>query len=182
MKNILFIFVLFFSSTAFAQSNEFSEVFNRINQIRKQHNLKTLKIHHKLNQAAQSQSDWMASVRRMDHLREQPASFEEYKNCDFHPAHRVIKTGYFNFDDLFNLKQIPNGVVVEAKPEADNVNEIIARGVGGPEIYSPQRVVVGWMNSPGHRQVILTPRYKECGIGITFRQGETYWCVVFANR
>ena len=181
MKNIL-IFVLFFVPN-FSFADEFSEVFTRINQIRKNHNLKFVSINPKLNQAAQSQANWMAQVGRMDHLREQPSSFEEYKTCNFHPAHRVVNSGYFTFEELFNLRQIPNGVVVDPKPTADNnVNEIIARGVGGPEVYSPARVVNGWMHSPGHKKVILTPHYKEIGVGITFKQGETYWCVVFANR
>ena len=31
-----------------------------------------------------------------------------------------------------------------------------------------ERAVTGWMNSPGHRQNILTPRYEIEGIGVAF--------------
>lgn len=34
--------------------------------------------------------------------------------------------------------------------------------------------VQGWMNSPGHRENILRPEYRETGIGI-WQQGNTYY-------
>lgn len=32
----------------------------------------------------------------------------------------------------------------------------------------------GWMNSPGHRENILRPEFRETGIGV-WRQGNTYY-------
>jgi len=34
--------------------------------------------------------------------------------------------------------------------------------------------VQGWMDSPGHRENILRPEYRETGIGV-WRTGNTYY-------
>jgi uncharacterized protein YkwD len=39
---------------------------------------------------------------------------------------------------------------------------------------SPQAVVDGWMNSPGHCQNIMSPGFKAIGVGYAFRSGSTY--------
>ena len=42
-------------------------------------------------------------------------------------------------------------------------------------IPQPDKAAVqGWMNSPGHRENILRPEYRETGIGI-WRKGNTYY-------
>ncbi len=53
---------------------------------------------------------------------------------------------------------------------------------------TPEDAVKGWMNSPGHRQNILNPEYKEIGIGYYFLANDTgnvnykhYWTQVFAT-
>lgn len=48
---------------------------------------------------------------------------------------------------------------------------------------SPQAVVTGWMNSPGHRQNILNPNYTEIGVG--YAAGGSYrhyWTQEFIRR
>ena len=42
---------------------------------------------------------------------------------------------------------------------------------------SPEEVVNGWMNSPGHRAAILTPETKEIGVGFEIDDvtGGSYW-------
>jgi uncharacterized protein YkwD len=45
-------------------------------------------------------------------------------------------------------------------------------------------MIDGWRNSPGHRRAILTPEFKEIGIGTACtneQDYDTYWCVVFAR-
>ena len=46
---------------------------------------------------------------------------------------------------------------------------------------SPEEVVDGWMNSPGHRKAILTPETKEIGVGFEIDDvsGQTYWIQAF---
>jgi uncharacterized protein YkwD len=42
---------------------------------------------------------------------------------------------------------------------------------------SVAQVMVGWMNSPGHRANILNATYTEIGVGVS----GNYWCTVFAR-
>lgn len=184
MKTLFCFLFLFFCSSSFA-ADLYSEVYYKINAIRKQHGLVTLSHNNQLQSAAQSQSDWMAKVQRMDHLRDYPSSFEEYKVSNYHPANRVINSGYFKFEDLFSVRTGQTGVAIDPLPAAnENVSEIIAMGRSADsKAYNTNIIVQGWMRSPGHKKVILTPNFKEMGIGISsIRTGEVYWCVVFANR
>jgi hypothetical protein len=120
----------------------------------------------------------------MDHLREPAGSFKEFVGGDFHPSNRVVKSGYFAFEELYRVEINQGGAVVHPLPAAnENVGEIIAKGWGGDGAYDHNRVVVGWMNSPGHRREILKAPYREMGVAVCSpRHGETYWCVVFAYR
>ena len=45
-------------------------------------------------------------------------------------------------------------------------------------------VVSGWMNSPGHRANILSPKYTEVGVGVVNGEGKfgTYWAEEFGAR
>jgi uncharacterized protein YkwD len=183
MKNILVLFLCLVPCVSLADDRE-TEVLRRINVVRRSHGLQPVTLEKRLVDAARSQSEWMASVGRMEHLRGEAKSFDEFRTGDFHPTNRVVQSGYFAFEDLYRLESLPNGVVVHPLPEAnEKVGEIIARGWGGHDSGSPARVVTGWMNSPGHRHEILKGQYREAGVGITSpRPGEYYWCVVFAYR
>jgi uncharacterized protein YkwD len=48
------------------------------------------------------------------------------------------------------------------------LGEVLWLGIG---VLPPERVVSDWMNSPGHRDVILSPTYTKAGSGCYFRQG-----------
>jgi uncharacterized protein YkwD len=59
------------------------------------------------------------------------------------------------------------------------VGENLAWGTGSRS--TPSSIVSAWMHSPGHRQNILSRRFREIGIGVTFdtptgsyRNGATY--------
>jgi uncharacterized protein YkwD len=47
---------------------------------------------------------------------------------------------------------------------------------------SPEKILDTWMNSPGHRETILSPLYSEVGVGLV-RGGECriYWTALFAR-
>ena len=185
-KILIILFFVLFSCEAVAQEllHLNKEIFYKINRIRNNNGLVTLKINQKLNLAADSQSDWMSQVRRMDHLRKMPDSFDKYKTCSYHPVNRVVKSGYYKFEDLFNTNYRNNHIVFEPKDIAKkNIGEIIAMSKAMDQSYNTNIIVTGWMNSPGHRKAILTPHYREMGIGISSpRYGEVYWCVVFATH
>uniref|UniRef100_A0ACD5GYD8 CAP domain-containing protein n=1 Tax=Desertifilum tharense IPPAS B-1220 TaxID=1781255 RepID=A0ACD5GYD8_9CYAN len=51
---------------------------------------------------------------------------------------------------------------------------------------TPEAVVTGWMNSPGHRENILNPNYRTIGVGYHFLANDTgqvnwnhYWTQMF---
>ena len=186
MRIFFFLVLLLCPFSEIFAGDLYYEIAHGINLIRVQNGLETLSVNRQLCSAAQSQSDWMARVRRMDHLRACPAKFDEFKVCNYHPVNRVINSGYFRFEDLFDLVYNPDGsgVVSNPKPIANtNIGEIIAAGRGqGPALYHSSVILRGWMNSPGHRKAILTSNFKEFGVGISGIPGEVYWCVVFANR
>lgn len=46
---------------------------------------------------------------------------------------------------------------------------------------SPQEVVTGWMNSPGHRANILNANFNKIGIGVYQSNGVYYWSQLFTN-
>lgn len=159
-------------------------VAKSINSIRESHGMRRLEANAHLQRAAESQALWMSGVGRMDHMREPARSFEEFLSCDHHPSNRVVKAGYFRFEELFRIDRNPNGATVVPLPAAnEQVGEIIARGVGGDDAYNYRTVVTGWMNSPGHRKEILKAPYREMGVHVCSpRHGETYWCVVFGYK
>lgn len=53
----------------------------------------------------------------------------------------------------------------------DNGGENIAVGYN-----SPQSVIEGWMNSPGHRVALLNTYSTHLGVGV-YKSGSTYYCV-----
>lgn len=47
---------------------------------------------------------------------------------------------------------------------------------------TPKDAVVGWMNSPPHKENILNPDYTEIGVGVRKNaKGEPYWTQVFGK-
>jgi uncharacterized protein YkwD len=46
---------------------------------------------------------------------------------------------------------------------------------------TPQEVVTGWMNSPGHRANILNANFNKIGIGVYQTNGVYYWTQLFTN-
>ena len=54
--------------------------------------------------------------------------------------------------------------------------ENIAKGFS-----SPEAVMEGWMNSPGHKANILSPYFSYIGVGCFMEDGDLYWTQVFAG-
>lgn len=183
MRNLLSVVLFLFGPCAFGSDLNLM-VAKSINSIRSSHGLAVLKANPNLTRAAESQALWMANVGRMDHMREPAKSFDEFLVCEHHPSNRVVKAGYFRFEELFRIERNPRGATVFPLEAAnEKVGEIIARGAGGPGAYDYRTVVKGWMNSPGHRREILKEPYREMGVHVCSpRHGETYWCVVFGYR
>ena len=183
MKTFFACFFLFVSSACIAAGPS-DMVFSGINSIRSGHGLGRLSREPRLEAAAKSHCLWMAKVGRMDHLRDYPKSYEDFLSCEYHPANRVVKSGYFSFEELFRSDTGKKGVFVVPLPAAnEKVGEIIAHGSGGAMAYDVRTCLDGWMRSPGHRAEILTEPYREMGVFVCSPSPNvTYWCVVFAYR
>lgn len=44
--------------------------------------------------------------------------------------------------------------------------EVLARATEGSAAATPRQVVARWMRSPSHRKVLLTPSFRDVGVGI----------------
>jgi len=185
MKILLFFIILFFScSDSFALSPQ-EQIFLLINQQRVANGLPKLKYNNKLEKAAQFHANWMAKVDKMEHLQDHlPTSYLEYRNSTHHSVNRIIKSGYFEFEDAFDVINYNNRMLVRKKIYADRMQgEVIARGENVRFMsYEKQIQVIvpGWMRSPGHKKEILS-NYKEMGVGYAIKNRNSYWCVNFGN-
>lgn len=186
-KLILILFLFVFSATSFA-GDIHDLTTNLINQQRRNNGLSPLTQNYQLQKAAQSHADWMAQVGRMEHVQEhdKPRSYAHHKVCDWIHINRIIKAGYFDYEDCFRAKHIPNGIVADTVPGVNNMSgEIIAAGWGvGNMGYSQQlqqHVVPGWMRNQGHRKEILTRNYEEMGVGYAVGAKGSFWCVTFGD-
>jgi len=184
LRPVVFAGCLLVAANAVAQEASFvRDVAQRLNQQRVQHRLQPLTYDGTLEKAAQAHAEWMARNHKMQHLQDAPRSLDEHRTCSQHPANRVVNAGYFGWDDLFRVETTQTGAVVHPKPGANQwVGEIIAEALNaGHPATQPPTLVPGWMNSPGHRKTILTPQFREFGIGTACIGNDTYWCVVFAK-
>ncbi|MBI4498555.1 MAG: CAP domain-containing protein [Chloroflexi bacterium] len=68
--------------------------------------------------------------------------------------------------------------ITEAGYGWSRAGEIVAKGY--PDAAA---VVLGWMNSPDHRAIIMTPDYRDVGAGVARgADGALYWTVDFGAR
>ncbi len=72
----------------------------------------------------------------------------------------------------------PNGAGFETAVtvEWQTVGENIAWGQN-----SPESVMSAWMNSPGHRQNIMSSSFSKIGIGVAEKDGTLYWVQLFVG-
>lgn len=64
-----------------------------------------------------------------------------------------------------------------------SVGENLARARAGTDAARPRAIVALWMLSPAHRDVLLTPRFRDIGVGIVRGDdGLRYFTVDFGRR
>lgn len=179
LKHAVNLFVILFASESFG-NDLFHQMTNMVNNERQRFGLIKLEYNNKLEQAALSHSHWMAQVGRMSHTQGQLSNkFLEYLSSDYDHAARIMKTGYVDWQDLFDR----NGDVVLKKSGADrHVSEIIAyASPGNGTVHNQLPIIVrGWMNSPGHKEAILKNYWQHIGGAFAVsRDGSVYYCVTF---
>ena len=100
--------------------------------------------------------------------RVQPLEIDE-ELCEYAQTHaeKMAKHAGLTHSSMSNLS---------ATAGNGNVGENIAWGQP-----SERDVMASWMNSPGHRQNIMSGRFKRVGFGVKEdSKGRKYWCAVFA--
>ena len=188
-RHLLIILVLVMPSALLARAQDspfVQDLLQKHNAVRREHRLKPFRYNALLAQAAQSHAEWMATERKMLHLQPQAKNLEDFRTCSHHPSNRVIRTGYLDWDDVFRLAVEDGQQVVVPLADANSlVGENIAEAKdAGHPAQQTRLMIEGWMKSPGHRHAILTPGFREIGIGTACTNEpdyDTYWCVVFAK-
>jgi uncharacterized protein YkwD len=107
-----------------------------LNRERSRHGLKPLREDPKLAQAARAHSTDMVRLRYFEH---------------------DSKNGRTPFDRILATRYVPRGA---SWTLGENI------GWGTMDLAQPAELVKAWMESPGHRQNVLNPRFREIGIGI----------------
>jgi uncharacterized protein YkwD len=107
-----------------------------LNAERAKHDLKPLRLNHRLSHAARRHSAAMARQRFFSHTSLNGASFVD----------RIRGTGYLSGASSWA------------------VGENIAYGSGS--LSSPRSIGRAWMNSSGHRANILSSSFREVGVGL----------------
>jgi uncharacterized protein YkwD len=77
-----------------------------------------------------------------------------------------------------------DGSTVATRIERQGYNWSAAGENIGAGYGSPEAVVEGWMNSPGHKANILGADYTEIGVGYAYGDASAYgvyWTAVFAR-
>jgi len=122
-----------------------------LNRERARHGLRRLRSNGRLRTAALRHSSHMARTKYFDHTSPAGSSMTD----------RVRRAGYLRGSGRWSI------------------GENIAWGTGGRA--TPQAIVQAWMQSPGHRANILTPGFREIGIGAS-AGGATYTTDFGARR
>ena len=100
------------------------------------------------------------------------------KLADISRAHSADMNNRRFFDHNNPSGETPGDRARKAAYQWGAIGENIAAGYGTPEA-----VMRGWMNSPGHRSNILGTSYKRIGIGAVLRKsdGTPIWTQMFSD-
>ena len=131
-------------------------IVHYVNKERRRRGLRPLSGHQALIRAAQGHSQWMANRSRFSHTGTGGSS----------PSDRASKAGY-------------------ASGVGENIWQVQSHyGRGGTwksrfqwdsDWKLGKAAVISWMNSPGHRQNILTPGWQHIGVGVVKnKRGKIY--------
>ena len=132
------------------------------NKERRKRGLKPLTGHRALIKAAQEHSRWMAKHRKMSHT----------GSGGGEPWDRAKRAGY------------PSGNVSENCWQSSGSKGLAYKSKfrWRSDWQLGKAAVITWMNSPGHRQNLITPRIRHIGIGVAKnRRGEIFFTQKFGN-
>lgn len=169
MKNILPIFLFFFSSlTIFSQEMQLNdtaletEILHLINQHRKTLKLNPLEKDVVLQKAAQDQSNYMLKIKRLSH--EQTAVAKK------HPKNRIQFHGGLDFHTYGE-----NVLYLTVEPKNYAHNDIVLLA---------QKIYTEWEISPPHYANMISDEYAYASLAFAFdpKSRRLYATTVFGNK
>lgn len=90
-------------------------------------------------------------------------------------------------DDFFSHTGKDGSSVLDRVQDAGYAPRAVGENIAAGQT-TPEQVVQGWINSPGHRSNMLSPNFTEIGIGYEFLANDTgninynhYWAQVFGK-
>ena len=138
-------------------------ILRHVNIERRKRNLPALSGHSALIKAARGHNWWMASKGRFSYTGASGSSHSE----------RTSKAGYVGGTSENIWQTSTKG----GKGKAWK-----SRFPWGDERELGKAAVITWMNSPGHRQNMLSPDWRHIGIGVAeSRRGQAYLTQCFGN-
>lgn len=147
---------------AVAATDLAKRIHAQINERRKKHGLRSLTWNDSLSQIALKHSRDMANRNYLGHDTPEGITFSDRYRLDGYSCEirigNQVHTGAENIalGRLYNSMSTRNGV---ADYRWNSVQQIALKTVDG------------WMNSPGHRENILTPYWRQEGIGVEIGPG-----------
>ena len=140
-------------------------VHELINNQRQQNGLSTLSYDPFLADIARGHSWDMVTRNFFEHMNPDGLLARGRGDAAGYPCIRVVKGGSYNgiSENLYQGNRYDSYY--------SNASGVIASYNWSSSDGIAERTVTGWMNSPGHRQNILTSRYQLEGIGVAFSAG-----------
>ena len=137
-------------------------VHELINNQRQQNGLSTLSYDPFLADIARGHSWDMVTRNFFEHMNPDGLLARGRGDAAGYPCIRVVKGGSYNgiSENLYQGNRY-DSYYSNAEGVVTSYNWSSSDGIA-------ERTVTGWMNSPGHRQNILTSRYQSEGIGVAF--------------
>ncbi|HEY7953443.1 MAG TPA: CAP domain-containing protein [Solirubrobacteraceae bacterium] len=82
-------------------------------------------------------------------------------------AHDMVAGDYFGDDSISGLTPMQRILATPYPSHAKRVNSAQNIGWATGPFATPAAMVAAWMNSPPHRAIILTARFRDVGVGVT---------------
>jgi uncharacterized protein YkwD len=82
-------------------------------------------------------------------------------------ARDMVAGDYFGDDSISGLTPMQRILATPYPSHAKRVNSAQNIGWATGPLATPAAMVQAWMESPPHREIILTPRFRDVGVGVT---------------
>jgi uncharacterized protein YkwD len=161
MKSLVFSIAILFASTAVAQNHEDSVLIRLTNQERAKLGLKPLQYSIVMDSAAEFHTRYMVSHNKIDHTEYEPQPGETQT---FYGGRDRVKRFANLSNDQFSYRL--SREVCAAEGMSDSLVANFKRFPIRSRDQVVQEFFKGWMNSPGHRSILMDPEVTHIAFGI----------------